>query len=107
MFTGQLIGYVGADARSNKSGKGFYIPVSSKFKGVGDTEDKTLWITCFVNFDTKIMEYIKKGTQVYVTGDIFIDVSKQEEGKCIPSVTMNVSRVELLGKSEKKDETNA
>lgn len=24
MFTGQLIGYVGADARSNKSGKGFY-----------------------------------------------------------------------------------
>lgn len=72
MFTGQLIGYVGADARSNKSGKGFYFPVSSKFKGVGDTEDKTLWITCFVNFDTKIMEYIKKGTQVYVTGDIFI-----------------------------------
>ena len=48
MFTGQLIGYVGADARSNKSGKGFYFPVSSKFKGVGDTEDKTLWITCFV-----------------------------------------------------------
>lgn len=32
MFTGQLIGYVGADARSNKSGKGFYFPVSSKFK---------------------------------------------------------------------------
>ena len=38
MFTGQLIGYVGADARSNKSGKGFYFPVSSKFKGVGDTD---------------------------------------------------------------------
>lgn len=53
------------------------------------------------------MEYIKKGTQVYVTGDIFIDVFKKEDGNCIPSVTMNVSRVELLGKSEKKDETNA
>ena len=26
MFTGQLIGYVGADARSNKSGKGFLFP---------------------------------------------------------------------------------
>ena len=54
MFTGQLIGYVGADARSNKRGKGFYFPVSSKFKGVGGTEDKTLWITCLGNFDTKI-----------------------------------------------------
>ena len=107
MLTGHLICFVVADARSYKSCKGFYFPVSSKFKGVGDTEDKTLWITCFVNFDTKIMEYIKKGTQVYVTGDIFIDVFKKEDGNCIPSVTMNVSRVELLGKSEKKDETNA
>lgn len=42
-----------------------------------------------------------------MTGDIFIDVFKKEDGNCIPSVTMNVSRVELLGKSEKKEETNA
>lgn len=107
MFTGQLIGYVGADARANKNGKGFYFHVSSKFKGTGDSEDKTLWISCFVNFDTKIMEYIKKGTQVYVTGDIFIDVFKREDGTCGPSVSMNVNRVELLGRSEKKEETNS
>lgn len=107
MFTGQLIGYVGADARANKNGKGFYFHVSSKFKGTGDSEDKTLWISCFVNFDTKIMDYIKKGTQVYVTGDIFIDIFKREEGTCVPSVSMNVSRVELLGRSEKKEETNS
>ena len=37
----------------------------------------------------------------------FIDVFKKEDGNCIPSVTMNISRVELLGKSEKKEETNA
>lgn len=107
MFTGQLIGYVGADARANKNGKGFYFHVSSKFKGTGDSEDKTLWISCFVNFDTKIMDYIKKGTQVYVTGDIFIDVFKREDGTYVPSVSMNVSRVELLGRSEKKEETNS
>lgn len=53
------------------------------------------------------MEYIKKGTQVYVTGDIFIDVFKREDGTCGPSVSMNVSRVELLGRSEKKEETNS
>lgn len=98
---------MGADARANKNGKGFYFHVSSKFKGTGDSEDKTLWISCFVNFDTKIMDYIKKGTQVYVTGDIFIDVFKREDGTCVPSVSMNVSRVELLGRSEKKEETNS
>lgn len=53
------------------------------------------------------MDYIKKGTQVYVTGDIFIDVFKREDGTCVPSVSMNVSRVELLGRSEKKEETNS
>ena len=81
--------------------------ISLFHQSLKELEDKTLWITCFVNFDTKIMEYIKKGTQVYVTGDIFIDVFKKEDGNCIPSVTMNVSRVELLGKSEKKEEINA
>lgn len=107
MFTGQLIGYVGADARANKNGKGFYFHVSSKFRGSGETEEKTLWITCFVNYETKIMDYIKKGTQVYVTGDIFIDVFKKEDGSCIPSVSMNISRIELLGKSEKKEGSNS
>lgn len=53
------------------------------------------------------MDYIKKGTQVYVTGDIFIDVFKREDGTYVPSVSMNVSRVELLGRSEKKEETNS
>ena len=58
MLTGQLIGYVGADARVNKNGKGFNFHVSSKYRGVGDMEDKTLWICCFVTFDTKIIDYI-------------------------------------------------
>lgn len=42
-----------------------------------------------------------------MTGDLFIDVFKKEDGSCMPSVSMNVNRVELLGKSEKKEETNA
>lgn len=107
MFTGQLIGYVGADARTNKNGKGFNFHVSAKFKGTGESEEKTLWVCCFVNFDSKIIDYIKKGTQVYVTGDLLIDVFKKDDGSSIPSVSMYVSRVELLGKSEKKEETKA
>ena len=107
MLTGQLIGYVGADARVNKNGKGFNFHVSSKYRGVGDMEDKTLWICCFVTFDTKIIDYIKKETQIYVTGDLFIDVFKKEDGSCVPSVSMNVNRIELLGKNEKKEESNS
>ena len=38
MFTGQIIGYVGADARQNKNGKGFNFHVSTKYKNVNNEE---------------------------------------------------------------------
>lgn len=103
MFTGEIIGYVGADARTNKNGKGFNFHVSHKFKNTNNTE-QTLWVCCFVNFESKVIEYLKKGTQVYVCGDIYADVFQKEDGNYIPSISLNVSRIELLGKVDKKEE---
>ncbi|WP_418208322.1 single-stranded DNA-binding protein [Bacteroides sp.] len=103
MFTGQIIGYVGADARANKNGKGFNFNVSTKYKNAQGAE-QTLWVCCFVNYESKVVEYIKKGVQVYVCGDVFADVFKKDDGSCIPSVTLTVNRIELLGKAEKKEE---
>ncbi len=57
MFTGQIIGYVGADARQNKN----------------------------------------------VCGDVYADVFQKDDGSHIPSVSLTVSRIELLGKAEKKE----
>ena len=59
MFTGQIIGYVGADARQNKNGKGFNFHVSTKYKNVNN-EEQTLWVCCFVNYESKVFEYLKK-----------------------------------------------
>ena len=61
MFTGQIIGYVGADARQNKNGKGFNFHVSTKYKNTNN-EEQTLWVCCFVNYECKVSEYLKKGT---------------------------------------------
>ena len=60
MFTGQIIGYVGADARQNKNGKGIDCHVSTKYKNVNN-EEQTLWVCCFVNYESKVFEYLKKG----------------------------------------------
>ena len=115
MFTGQIIGYVGADARQNKNGKGFNFHVSTKYKNVNN-EEQTLWVCCFVNYESKVFEYLKKGTQVYVCGDVYAvpnlfgkipvvyaDVFQKDDGSHIPSVSLTVSRIELLGKAEKKE----
>ena len=101
MFTGQIIGYVGADARQNKNGKGFNFHVSTKYKNT-NKEEQTLWVCCFVNYECKVSEYLKKGTQVYVCGDVYADVFQKDDGCHVPSVSLNVSRIELLGKADKK-----
>ena len=46
---------------------------------------------------------LKKGTQVYVCGDVYADVFQKDDGSHIPSVSLTVSRIELLGKAEKKE----
>lgn len=52
---------------------------------------------------SKVFEYLKKGTQVYVCGDVYADVFQKDDGSHIPSVSLTVSRIELLGKAEKKE----
>jgi single-stranded DNA-binding protein len=95
MFIGQIIGYVGADAKETKNGCSF--PVSTKQRTGG--EEKTLWVRCFLNYSSKVSEHLKKGTQVYITGDITADVFTRE-GTVEPSIVMNVQRIQLLSSKE-------
>ena len=59
-----------------------------------------------INLENKVFEYLKKGTQVYVCGDVYADVFQKDDGSHIPSVSLTVSRIELLGKAEKKESGN-
>ena len=102
MFTGQIIGYVGADAPAEQERKRIQLPCTTKYKNVNN-EEQTLWVCCFVNYESKVFEYLKKGTQVYVCGDVYADVFQKDDGSHIPSVSLTVSRIELLGKAEKKE----
>lgn len=94
MFTGQIIGFLGSDAKETQ--KGYSFNVSTKYKE--NNEEKTLWVCCFLNYPTKVVEHLKTGVLVYVLGDITVSTYKRESGEVIPSVVMNVARVNLLPK---------
>ena len=79
--------------------------IRDRYKNVNN-EEQTLWVCCFVNYESKVFEYLKKGTQVYVCGDVYADVFQKDDGSHIPSVSLTVSRIELLGKAEKKESGN-
>ena len=92
MFTGQIIGFLGSDAKETQ--KGFSFNVSTKYWE--NNEEKTLWICCFLNYPNKVVEHLKTGRMVYVFGDINVSTYQRETGEVTPSVSMNVSKINLL-----------
>ncbi|TYK32840.1 single-stranded DNA-binding protein [Bacteroides pyogenes] len=99
MLIAQLIGYIGSDAKQLSNGN-YSFPVSFNQRD-GETE-KTIWINCYLNFNSKVTEYLKKGVQVYITGDLNIS-SQIPSGSSspVPIVKINVSKIQLL--SSKKE----
>lgn len=98
MLSGEVIGFLGSDAKKTEKGCSFNVSHKYREKGI----EKTLWISCFLNHETRIMEFLKTGTPVYVSGDITIGTYTRETGEIIPTVTMAVRKVELLPNKSKE-----
>lgn len=92
MLSANLIGFLGADAK--ETAKGWTFSVSTKKKI--NNETVTQWVSCFMNYNNKVVEYLKSGTMVYVTGDLTVGVYKKSETEYIPSISMAVSKIELI-----------
>lgn len=104
MFTGEVIGFLGADAKETvKEGKvSISFSLSSNNYAKVPEQKKTTWIQCFLNRASPVVDYLKKGTQVYVSGDLYVDIYNKGDGTAVPSVVLSVSKLELL--SNKKEE---
>lgn len=98
MFIGHVIGYLGSDAK--KTQKGYLFNVSTKYRE--GNEEKTLWISCFLNHEAKVAEYLKSGTMVHVYGEITVSTFQRDTGTVVPTVTMSVDRVQLLPSKNKE-----
>lgn len=69
--------------------------------GFGKSE-KTNWVRCtmFGERGVKLSEYLKKGTQVAVSGEIHINEFTNKNGEVKTTLECNVSNLTLLGKRE-------
>lgn len=89
----EIIGYIGKDAETKDDKVSFTVGVSESFTTRdGDKQDKTTWFYCQGKFG-KFAEYLKKGTQVYVRGDMSVNVN---EGNAF--INIYNPEVQLLGK---------
>lgn len=103
MLKANLIGNLGADAEV-KSANGrefvtFRVAHSWNFTASDGTNNSgIIWVDCIGTNLKGVIDYLKKGTQVYVDGSISLRVYSSKQDKCMKAgLTIHVENVQLIG----------
>lgn len=103
MLKACLIGNLGADAQV-KAANGrefvtFRVAHSWNFTSQdGTVNSGTIWVDCIGNNLKGVVEYLKKGTQVYVEGEVSLRVYSSKQDRCMKAgLTIHVQSVQLIG----------
>lgn len=103
MFNSTIIGRIGGDAEVKQSnGKEFTtFRVADTDRWTDDTgqvHETTTWIDCIMNGKPAVLEYLKRGTQVFVSGTTTLRIYSSPKDKCMKAgCQINVRQIELLG----------
>lgn len=97
------IGHIGGDAEF-KSSNGrefttFRIAHTDRWTDeAGSVHESTTWVDCIMNGKPAVIEWLKKGQMVFVTGSCSLRVYSSAKDRCMkPGMTISVRNIELLG----------
>lgn len=99
----QAIGHIGSDAEyKNENGREFItfrIANTERWTDqAGQAHEETTWVDCIMNGKPAVFDYLKRGTQVFVSGSAKLRVYSSAKERCMKAgVTISVRQVELLG----------
>lgn len=109
MLKTQIIGLLGADATlSEHNGfkvANFSVCHSEKYKdGNGVLVNKSVWVSVgwFLK-STTILQYLKKGTSVYIEGTPSVDTYRNKDGQTVAQLRLRASMVQLLGGNKQEN----
>lgn len=103
MLQVQVIGNLGADAQvqtaNGREFTSFRVAHSDKWKDAnGQVHEETTWVDCVMDGQPKVLEFLKKGQMVYVSGHCKLRTYSSQKDRCIKAgIQLSVSRIELLG----------
>lgn len=102
MIQTNIVGNIGQNAKVELiNGK----KVANFTVAVNLNDNKVKWFNVSYWTESKILDYLKKGTLVYVTGEVGCFLSKTETGSNVARLEIKANKVLLLG-SQKKDTDN-
>ncbi|CZP78134.1 Helix-destabilizing protein [Legionella pneumophila] len=107
----QLIGNLGAEPKTitSQNGQSFVtatLATNESFKQNDEWKTRVEWhqLVMFGKL-TKIVEYLQKGSQVYVEGKLRSNQWTDGDGNTRHSLSIVISNIQLLGQSKPADET--
>lgn len=101
MLKVDFVGHIGSDAEIKEfNGKryiAFNVATSERFKDAqGNTVSRTTWVSCLKPGDGAVVNYLKKGTQVYCRGNLSVKTYTGKNG-VEAGINCTVTELELLG----------
>lgn len=99
----QVEGNLGADAEVRRENGRVYVMfrvADTQRRTVGDKQtERTQWVSCFLNGDGgNLLQYLKKGARVYVSGDGDVNQYHSEQQRAlVAGMTCFVRDIELVG----------
>lgn len=105
----EIIGNLGKDAELKTIGSTGTTVANFSVAAKGSRkEDESQWFNCslFGKRAESLMEWLKKGKQVYIRGELKLR-KWDSNGKSGVDLDVNVDEIELLGGGDKKEERGA
>jgi single-strand DNA-binding protein len=99
-----IIGNVGRDAELSYTPQGIAVAkftvAVNKVTGRGETkQEKTIWfrVTMWREKAENLSQYVKKGNQIMVSGEIDVSVFTNKDGQPAATLELTANQVQLLG----------
>ena len=111
MLKMQIIGHIGKDAIIHQHGVencvNFSVAHTDKFKDArGVLNERTVWVNCawWLDSQSPVIQYLKKGTQVYIEGFPEAKMWDGNDGKKNCGLNLRVGHLTLVG-GKREDNT--
>ena len=111
MLKAEFVGHIGSDAEiKNFNGKpfiAFNVATSERYKDArGTTVTRTTWVSCLKPGDGAVVQYLKKGTQVFCRGNLtakpYTGRNGVERGLIAPLPSWSCSEADRTGRTNSR-----
>lgn len=103
MLAVTCIGHLGSDAEFKQANgrefTTFRVAHSDRWTDdAGQVHENTTWVDCIMSGKPNVIEYLKKGQMIFVTGSCTLRVYSSQKDRCMKAgMQINVRQIELLG----------